>query len=183
MRTATSLLICCLAFTPAEAQPCSDPALATRSARSKSIQAHADEIAKQMRKIEVVPSAKAEYIDREMQFGRNTPDASSDRFNRVVEHPDYHALEMRKHFDSIRMSLSRAESAETVADQAFSLLDALQEYPEFWSSFIEYSRLDMMRTDRAMSSSDQSTAMLNLNGAKTFIYNALRCAIAEMREP
>src|SRR4051812_43257065 len=129
MRTA-ALLICFLASTPADAQPCSDPALATRDARSKSIQAHTDEIAKEISRVEVVPSAKAEYIDKEMQLGREIPDASSDRFNRVVERPDYHALEVRKHFSSIRNFLSRAEISETVRDQASHLLDALQEYQE-----------------------------------------------------
>ena len=38
-----------------------------------------DEIAKEISRVEVVPSAKAEYIDKEMQLGREIPDASSDR--------------------------------------------------------------------------------------------------------
>src|SRR5215212_10468386 len=182
MRTA-ALLICFLAFTPAEAQPCSDPTLATRPARSKSIQVHTDGIAKEISKVEVVPSARAEYIDKEMQVGQEKRDASSDRFNRVTERPDYHALEIMKQFSSIRSSLGRAALSETVRGQASNLLDALHDYHELWSSFVEYSRLDARRSDKAMSSTDQSTAMLNLYGGKVFIYNALRCAIDEMREP
>jgi len=142
-----------------------------------------DEIAKEISRVEVVPSAKAEYIDKEMQFGRDSRDASSDRFNRVVERPDYHALEIRKHFSSIRSSLSRAETSETVRGQVSHLLDALQTYPELWSSFIEYSRLDLNRSDKVMSSADQNTARINLYRSKVFIYDALRCAIDEMREP
>ena len=182
MRTA-ALLLCFLAFTPAEAQPCSDPALATRPARSKSIQVHTDGIAKEISKVEVVPSARAEYIDKEMQVGHEKRDASSDRFNRVTERPDYHALEIMKRFSSIRISLNKAEISGTVREQASNLLDALQVYPELWSSFVEYSKLDATRSDRAMTGSDRSTAMLNIYGGQVFIYNALRCAIEEMREP
>jgi hypothetical protein len=182
MRTA-ALLICFLAFTPAEAQPCSDPTLATRPARSKSIQVHTDGIAKEISKVEVVPSARAEYIDKEMQVGHEKRDASSDRFNRVTERPDFHALEIMKKFSSIRISLNKAEISETVREQASNLLDALQVYPDLWSSFVEYSKLDATRSDRAMTGSDRSTAMINIYGGQVFVYNALRCAIEEMREP
>lgn len=182
MRTA-ALLTCILACTPAEAQPCSDPTLATRPARSKSIQAHTDGIAKEVSKVEVVPSARAEYIDKEMQVGHEKRDASSDRFNRVTERPDYHALEIMKKFSKIRISLNKAEISETVRDQASNLLDAMQVYPELLSSFVEYCRLDVTRSDRAMTSSDQNTAMLNIFGGQLFLYNVLRCAIEEMREP
>ena len=74
---------------------------------------HTDGIAKEISKVEVVPSARAEYIDKEMQVGHEKRDASSDRFNRITERPDYHALEIMKHFASIRRSLNNAETSET----------------------------------------------------------------------
>jgi hypothetical protein len=95
MRAAIVLLICLVASAPGDAGQCSDPALATREARSKSIQAQTDKIAKEINKVEPISPSQEKYFENEKKRLSADPLNYSDNLKRLETNPFYLAYKTR----------------------------------------------------------------------------------------
>jgi hypothetical protein len=188
MRAAIVLLICLVALTPADAQQCPDPALATREARSKSIQEQTDKIAKAINGIEAVTPAQVAYFESEERHLKEDPVKNSARYQAVQNSSAYRAYSIRNSYGTLRGSLARAEVALTVRDQAYFIASGLKDTMDLYCLLESYANFDCdkagYKIDKSIGSCwNKAMSFVGIFGSQAVLYDALLCAIFEMREP
>jgi hypothetical protein len=137
-------------------------------------------IAEALDRIESVPPDVAEYIEKEQ--GAALAQSNSARFNMVVAHRYYPALQVEMHYKVVRENLAAAKTARSIPDQAVFLSVVLSRYTDLTEAVEDYIDVDSARQQRVLDRDTTQRIYLMLPSTRSFILLALQCSIREMEK-
>jgi hypothetical protein len=104
-------------------------------------------------------------------------------FQLLSAHRFYNARQIHKHFGAITDALAAAKNAKLIGDQVVHLADALSEFPGLWDTLDTYYDVDARRRNPILKPDAIEKFSFQLTVSKGWILTALKCGVAQMREP
>jgi hypothetical protein len=172
-------MVISLLSTPALGQTCGSPHFGSKDEIGSTLRRSTEALTRAISKIESVPPADAEYIERESQSALRQN--SQERYRLVLSNRFYHPHQIHKHFKIAADNLVAAQNATTNADRVVYLSVVLSRFSDLSVALSDYQDFDLKRKS-ILSQADRQDLAFTMEAQKYFILEGLQCSARQMRD-